>query len=454
MADNTLDILGLQLVNYFISNQNYRPFVPKDLKKELGEGEAYLVNKNSNNYHIIKIIKEDEFKRDRLKNKDIIIEYLRTQLAAEAGFKDKKIRFLMIILNDDNCNETSESPAMDVIVATIDQIVRELTKFYPNIHKFVKVDHPKLENNNENEAPNNQEISNSYGSRWEKITFQNRRYLSETLKKCSNANLAVTWLLFIIPAVMWLIFIIVIGLSKDNWLSIDSNLQNLIFGASFHNLIFGAHQYWRWFTYPFVGMDNFGIIPLSLIFSLWMFYSIGRFIEGFYGWWKDLIIWIGAMVLTGALQSVVDTVSIMSGFIVFVWISLGAMLPFIWNYKLFKTPIMKRFWMTILFIIAYWLIFDQQLHTLLYAMIAFGSGCLFASLVGYHNRKLTLFYSFAPIAIFALIVFTVLCWWLNPYYAVDNNNFTFNTLSQYCKASLMSKTTMENIMRNYFHLTL
>ncbi|BDT03260.1 hypothetical protein [Spiroplasma ixodetis] len=285
-----------------------------------------------------------------------------------------------------------------------------------------------------------------------KVNFQNRRYLSETLKKCTNANLAVTWFLFIIPIITLVVFLVIINLSQDDWLALDYKKQHLLFGANYHNLIFGAYQYWRWLIYPFAGNDINPSAPINLIFSLWMFYRVGRFVEGFYGWWKAIFIWIGAMILTGILQSVVDNINIMSGFWVFPVISLGAMLPFIWNYKLFKTPIMSRFFTTILLMLIFWFITDQQVVTLLYWMIAFVTGWLFASLIGYHNRKITVYYAFSPIAIGSLVLFAGLLWGLNNYYPVDDNNYTLEVLKQYQKLGLISQSTINSIMLNYFHI--
>ncbi|WP_342260715.1 hypothetical protein [Spiroplasma endosymbiont of Notiophilus biguttatus] len=450
MDDNILDILGLQLVDYFISHQDYRPFnVPKELKLH-AKGEVYLTNKDSNTYHIIKIIKENNFNPHHLKNKDEVYEILHKHLANE-GVKD--IRYLMVILNDDNQNENRMSPAVDVIIATSDKIVQELSKFYPSITKFIKVDLPQLETETENnEETNEDNSSGTLSDNWKKVNFQNRRYLSETLKKCTNSNLAVTWFLFIIPIITLVVFLIIINLNQDDWLALDYNQQHLLFGANYHNLIFGAYQYWRWLIYPFAGNDINPSAPINLIFSLWMFYRVGRFVEGFYGWWKAIFIWIGAMILTGILQSVVDNINIMSGFWVFPVISLGAMLPFIWNYKLFKTPIMSRFFTTILLMLIFWFITDQQVLTLLYWMIAFVTGWLFASLIGYHNHKITVYYAFSPIAIGSLVLFAGLLWGLNNYYPVDDNNYTLEILKQYQKLGLISQSTIKSIMLNYFHI--
>lgn len=457
MDDNILDILGLQLVDYFISHQEYRPFnIPKELKNHV-KGEVYLTNKDSTNYHIIKIIKENNFNAYHLKNKDEVYEELRKNLEKDGV---KEVSFLMIILNDDNKNENRMSPAIDIIIATPDKIIGEIAKFYPSVTKLIKVDLPESSNDgNDDEISNmNTEESNSsnLSEKWKKVNFQNRRYLSETLKKCTNSNLVVTWFVFIIPIITYFVFSIIINFSKNPWLGIDFNLQQLIFGASYHNLIFGAYEYWRWVTYPFAGNgDNAGaMLPINLIFSLWMFYRVGRFIEGFYGWWKAVIIWFGAMVMTGIVQSVIDQYNIMSGFWVFVWISLGAMVPFIWNYKLFKTPIMNRFVVTIVLMVALWWSFDQQVVTVLYWMIAFTLGWLFASIVGYHNHKITLFYAFSPVALGAVVLFAALMYLLSEYYPIDCNNYTYKTLEYYKAACLISEETISNIMHNFFHYKL
>lgn len=455
MDDNILDILGLQLVDYFISHQDYRPFnVPKELKLQI-KGEVYLTNKNNNNYHIIKIIKETNFNPHHLKNKDEVYEILHKQLTDEGV---KNIRYLMVILNDDNQNENRMSPAVDVIIATSDKIVKELTKFYPSITKFIKIDLPQIENETETNEETNEETSigdnggGTLSKNWKKVNFQNRRYLRETIKKCSNANLAVTWFLFIIPIITFFTFYVIITLNQDGWLNLNANLRFLLFGGNYHNLIFGAHQYWRWFIYPFAGNDANPLVPINLIFSLWMFYRVGRFIEGFYGWWKAIFIWVGAMILTGILQSVVDTIHIMSGFLIFSLISLGAMVPFIWNYKLFKTPIMTRFLVTLTLILIFWFITDLHVTTLIHWMIAFATGWLFAALIGYHNRKITVYYAFSPIALGTLLLFAGLLWSLNNYYPVDDNSYTLSVLKYYQHLGLISQNTINNIMLHYFHV--
>lgn len=452
MDDNVLDTLGLELVNYFINYEDYRPFnVPKNLKNNI-KGEVYLTNKDSHSYHIIKIIKENNFSGYHLKNKDEIYDELRLQLAKDGV---KEIRFLVVILNDNNENEISMSPTVDVIITTRDKVISDLVKFYPNISKLISVDISQIQaiedNNIDDDNSSDKSGVSVLSANWKKVNFQNRHYLSDTLKKCSNANLAVTWFLFIIPIITFTIFFMVINFSDDGWLSLNYNLRQLLFGGNYYNLIFGAHQYWRWLVYPFVSNDSDSMVPINLLFSLWMFYRVGRFIEGFYGWWKAIIIWFAAMVLTGILQSVIDNIHIMSGFWVFPLISLGAMLPFIWNYKLFKTPIMVRFGSTIGYMIVFWYFTDSQIVTLLYWMIAFASGWLFASLVGYHNRKVTLFYAFSPVILGALVLFAGLLVLLNNNYPVDNNNWTAEVLKYYRFIGLISQNTIDSIMHNFFN---
>ncbi|MBE4703783.1 rhomboid family intramembrane serine protease [Spiroplasma platyhelix] len=445
MEENILDVLGLQLVDYFINFQEYQPFnVPEKLRDE-ERGKVYLVNKNSRKYQVIKIIKQSSYDANEIKTKDDqVVEILKKDLAVnEADFK-----MLILILNSDHQNEFRQSPTVDIIVATPNNIVRELAKTFPSITKAIKTDN--LEEFQDEEKQDEEEGSEELTDRqknWKKINFQNRRFLKDALLKSTNPHLVVTWLFFALPIVSYVIFTILINSNPNIFQGgIELNLIKLVFGASHRNLIFGANQYWRWLTYPLVQFDS-----LALVFSLWMFYRVGRYIEGFYGLWKSLIIWVSAVILTGVIQSTVDHVQIMNGFEILSLISIGAMIPIIWNYRLFKSPVMNKIIITFILMLLFWIFFSgMQVITLLYWMIAIGSGWLVGAVVSYHNRKLTLFYAFSPVAIGLLILFAILVAFLNPYYHFDEQGLTRDTLNIYQQFNIVSEGFVSWVMSHYF----
>lgn len=444
MEENILDVIGLQLVDYFINFQEYQPFnVPEKLRDE-ARGKVYLVNKNSNKYQVIEIIKQSTYDTNEIKTKDDqVVDILKQDIALK---EDIEFKMLILVLNTDQQNEFRQSPTVDIIVATPNNIVKELAKIFPSIAKAIKTDDLNDYQDEEKQEDESEELTDRQKS-WKKINFQNRRFLKDALLKSTNPHLIITWLFFALPIVTYIIFTILINSNPDTFGGGTSiNLITLVFGGSYRNLIFGANQYWRWLTYPLVQFDS-----LALVFSLWMFYRVGRYIEGFYGLWKSLIIWITAIILTGVVQSTVDHVYIMNGFEILTLISIGAMIPIIWNYRLFKSPVMNKLIITFILMLLFWMFFSgMQVITLLYWMIGIGAGWLVGAVVSYHNRKLTVFYAFSPVAIGLLALFAVLVAVLNPYYHFDDQSLTLDTLNIYKDFHIVGQGFIDWVMSNYF----
>lgn len=442
MEENTLDLLGLQLVDYFINFQNYQPFNVTEKFREHAKGKVYLVNKENNKYQIIKLIKQEIFNASEAKvAHDHVIEHIKDELKLSGD----NFKILVLVLNNDGHNENQQSPTVDIIIATPAMMVKELNKIYPTINKIITTEFVDEEQSfAQNEDGEEVEVS-AREQKWKKVNFQNRRFLKDALLKSTNPHLTVTWLFFALPIFAYFIFTI-ISSSSNILSSVQSiNIINLFFGASTRNLVYGANQYWRWLTYPFVQFNS-----ITLLFSIWMFYRVGRYIEGFYGLWKAVIIWVGGIILVGMIQTTVDQVDILNGFTIVVLITLGAMIPIIWNYKLFKTPIMAKFGFSFIWFFLFWTFFDGQVVTLLYWMIALAAGWLMGAVVSYHNRKLTLFYAFSPVAIGLLVLFTILVYFLNPYYNYDNQNYTIGTLELYKQFNLCSDSFINWVSQHYF----
>lgn len=441
--NNILDVLGLQLVDYFINFENYQPFnVPEKFREE-AKGKVYLVNKKSKSkYQVIKIIKQSIYDANEIKSKDDqVIDVLKKDLS----LSDANFKMLIILLNTDGQNEFRQSPVVDMIIATPNKVVFELEKIFPAVTKAIKTDVLEEYQDEDKQDDEASELS-AREKKWKKINFQNRRFLKDALLKSTNPHLVVTWLFFALPIVSYLIFTIIVRSNPQAFQDgINTNLANLIFGASYRNLIFGANQYWRWLTYPLVQFDQ-----VALIFSLWMFYRVGRYIEGFYGLWKSLIIWVSAIILTGVVQTTVDHVQIMNGFEILTLISIGAMIPIIWNYRLFKSQVMGKLVFTFILLLLFWMFTGMRVITLLYWMIAIGSGWLIGAAVSYHNRKLTVFYAFSPVAIGLLVLFAVLVAFLNPYYHYDNQGLTLKTLQVYKNFNIINQNFINWVMQSYF----
>lgn len=444
MEENILDVLGLQLVDYFINFQDYQPFnIPAKFRDD-AKGKVYLVNKKSKNYQVIKIIKQNIYDANEIKSKDDqVIDVLKKDL----NIADSDFKLLILVLNNDQQNEFRQSPTVDIIVATPNQMVNELAKIYPSITKAIKIENIEQYQDTEKEDEEDTEELTDRQKNWKKVNFQNRRFLKDALLKSTNPHLIVTWLFFALPIVAYVIFSILINSNPDIFKGgINISIINLVFGASNRNLVYGANQYWRWLVYPLVQFDT-----LSLLFSLWMFYRVGRYIEGFYGLWKSVIIWIVAVILTGVVQTTVDHIKMLNGFEVLTLISIGAMFPIIWNYKIFKSKVTSKIVVTFILMLLFWMFFSSMNSvTLLYWMIAIGSGWLLGAVVSYHNRKLTVFYAFSPVAIGLLVLFAILVAVLNPYYHFDNNNWTKDTLDIYKQFNIVNQGFIDWVMSHYF----
>jgi len=156
MEENILDVLGLQLVDYFINFENYQPFnIPAKLRDD-AKGKVYLVNKASEKYQIIEIIKQHIANSNEVKVKDDVIL---TALKKEFALTDNHFKVLVVVLNDERQNEFRHSPAMDIIIATPNNIIKELAKPFPAITKTVnptiveEYQAEKADDDSEDESP-------------------------------------------------------------------------------------------------------------------------------------------------------------------------------------------------------------------------------------------------------------------------------------------------------------
>lgn len=308
IAIDKTELLIMNLVNYFMTEQNYNPIIVHGINDEI-----WLENMQSD-YKIIRIVthyihNNEQLNFDKFKLKKVV-----------SKLKTKTFSFKLPVLNiytnlgDSVNNLENDSNVYDIFVKKISDIKKEhLIDVFPNIvektkHKetgmelFVKIS----ENINKNNLIKNNKLDKLFSKKTPIITY----------------------------AIMCMCIITFIGMYIFGNGSEDSNtLVN--FGANIDILV-KSGQYYRLITCMFLHVGIFHIIC-----NMYALYIIGPQIESFFGKFKYILIYFISGISASLLSIAFNPNTISAGASGAIFGLLGALLYFGYHYRSYLGNVLK-----------------------------------------------------------------------------------------------------------------
>lgn len=297
------DLLVMNLINYFITEENYKPMIIHGINDEI-----WLENLD-NNYKIVRIVShhihnKEQLDFDKFKLSKIVKQVKRKTLSFKVkvlsiytDIEDEKI------LNNDDVLITKEKDINNPkLVSAFPDIVEKTNRKEDGLEYFIKV----TDNINKNNAKRNKIAEKIFSYKQPIVTY-------------------------IIMAVCIILFILM-ELSGGS-----TNSQILLkYGANLDILVKNG-EYYRLFTCIFL---HIGI--MHLICNMYSLYVIGREVESLFGKVKYIIIFILSGIF-GSIMSIAFTHNTISaGASGAIFGLLGALLYFGINYRTYLGEAIKR----------------------------------------------------------------------------------------------------------------
>lgn len=302
------DELVMELLHYFITEQNYNPIILHGAKNEI-----WLENMEGN-YKIVRIVSNYIHNNDQLD-----FDLFKTKQISKQ-IKKKTLSFNMNVLNiflnlGDNVHMEEMSPSMECLNI---KSINDFNK-YSNILEI----YPKI-----NEVEYTEEgmelflkLSSDINTKTEKEAKMNEKIFA--MKKPT-----VTYALIIINIIMFGLMYVFGNGSRD--------IQTLInFGANYAPLV-KIGQYYRLITSAFL---HIGILHLCV--NMYSLYVIGPQLESFFGKTKYLIIYLGSAIIGNLLANVFTSNSVGAGASGAIFGLLGALLYFGYHYRVYLGNVIR-----------------------------------------------------------------------------------------------------------------
>lgn len=289
------DLLIINLINYFVTDQNYNPMIIHGVKDEV-----WLENLNSD-YKIIRIVchhihNKEQFAFDKFKQNRIIHEVKKKTLSFKV-----KVLSIYTDIEDENIltdNDIFISKESDInkskLPMVFPNIVEKTTRKENELEYFVKV----TDNLNKN----------------------NERKSRVAEKIFSPKRIVVTYAIIGICVVLFALMYLFGNGSEDSITLIN-------FGANLDTLV-KSGEYYRLFTCMFL---HIGI--MHLLCNMYSLYVIGREVETVYGKWKYLAIYLISGICGSIFSLAFNHNTISAGASGAIFGLLGALLYFGYYYR-------------------------------------------------------------------------------------------------------------------------
>lgn len=231
----------------------------------------------------------------------------------------------------------------------------------------------------------------------------------------------------------------------------QSSVFVLIFGAANHDLIIGANQWWRIFTYPFI-TDNFFTIFLNIIL---LFISF-RYVEIVIGKKNTTLLLFTLYPLIGLCFSMISYSTSLSGPLVLYGLVAGAAIATAYKKKDFGSILVKdRIVMMILYLIisAFIFLMSGEIFTSVILALGLILGLSFGFLIN-HNYNQLGFMFYAPLAIIVSIFLLTIAITIYEAFKIiipqENPNVEI-ALGIYKNWGLFSAKDFNSFINNYYH---
>ncbi|AGM26257.1 putative rhomboid-like transmembrane protein [Spiroplasma syrphidicola EA-1] len=422
----------LSLVEYFLKQEKYTVYK----NKARSNNNVYLYKIDNKQFQIIRIV--DNFEKDL--NEFIIDDEVVVSLKGFLSKKQQraKLNVLSVILTEDRSQMIKKEDGDVILAVDKTNYATKLQEFYPKANILSD----NIENSNVGSL-SPEELMDKINDPDSNIT----KHLKELSQKLSYNNLVITWIIcFVLLA--FPLFIIFFGANVLGIAGTPISIQQLIFGGINRDLLVWSNQWWRLWTFWIYDESI-----ISTIINVFLLFLIGRFTEAILGRWRMAVILIFGIPLVGLFLSSTMPNFIFSGSSIILSLLWGGL----FTYNFGKDNLAELVSNKRTLIVPIWLIvfpiFGQQYITLLIVLAAFFVGSALSFLFDINlKQKNGLTAIIYPLIILLGTIITILvCFLIRPYVPPYNPE-TIYTLIKYWQLGLIDKGTIENMLRNYYHL--
>ncbi len=297
------DLVIMNLINYFITEQNYNPMIIRGINDEI-----WLENL-SNDYKIIRIVShhihnKEQFDFDKFKLGRIVKQVKKKTLSF-------KVKVLNIYTDIENKSLLTEN---DIAIMTESDIKSsKLPSIFPNI--IEKTDRK------ENSLEFFIKVTDS-------INKKNEKRSKEAAKIFSYKKPVITYALIAICVIVFVMMYLFGNGSEDSMTLIN-------FGANF-DLLTKNGQYYRLFTCMFL---HIGIV--HLLCNMYSLYVIGKEVENVFGKFKYIVIYIASGICGSILSLAFAHNTISAGASGAIFGLMGALVYFGYYYRTYLGAAIK-----------------------------------------------------------------------------------------------------------------
>ena len=306
------DLVVMNLINYFITEENYNPMLIHGLSDEI-----WLENLE-NDYKIIRIVSHHIHNKEQLDFDKFRLGKIVNQVKRKTfSFKVNVLNIYTDIENDKILTDN------DVYIKNEEDINNpKLINIFPNIVNKTK--------HEENGIEYFVKVSNSINAKNES---RNR-----TAEKIFSYKVPVVTYIFMTICILLFALMYILGNGSEDITTL------LYFGANLDSLV-KAGQVYRLFTCIFL---HIGI--WHLVCNMYSLYVIGKEIENLYGKLKYIIIFIGSGILGSILSMAFTHNTVSAGASGAIFGLLGALLYFGYYYRAYLGNTIKRTVLPVIFI--------------------------------------------------------------------------------------------------------
>lgn len=289
------DLLVMNLINYFITEENYKPMIIHGINDEI-----WLENLD-NNYKIVRIVSHHIHNKEQLDFDKFKLSRVVKQV------KKKTLSFKVKVLNIYTDLEDEKLLSNDDVMINNEEDINnpKLTNAFPNIVEKTKRDEEGLE---------------YFIKVTDNINKQNESKSKIAEKIFSFKKPIITYSIIFICVLVFILMYVLGNGSTDNY-------TLLLFGANLDALTKNG-DYYRLLTSMFL---HIGI--MHLLCNMYSLYIIGKEVENVFGKWKYLVIYILSGIAGSILSLAFNHNTICAGASGAIFGLLGALLYFGYYYR-------------------------------------------------------------------------------------------------------------------------
>lgn len=374
-----IDLLKLKLSTYLIEIENYQPY-KIDQKNKKQSYNSYFTNLTNEHYQIIEMIEYSQWKIENLTQSNQKLQEIKENLKIQ---NHTKINILTIILSENEIKKEVVFNRENIIFINNDNFINKLETIFNKITMLKDQEEKEVSNKKEN-FENEPDTVNYPDAETIESDPKLQKKIQDFGTLLQNNNVMVAWTLILLILAPFLL--VIFSKSLSNFGLYNSDLLKLLLGASENKLIFLGHQFWRWFTYPFVPETNdMFTMPINIIviFAIWHY---GKLTEVLFKPWRLVLILLFSIFIIGLIHSTVVLNEILSGPVYLLWIILGSLYAYGFNNKGITSFITRKKLLAPTVLLALFVLKDMnKFYLVIMYALAFTMGFFVSYAIGFNK---------------------------------------------------------------------